>query len=860
MLKYLRLCCKELIGNLSFSLFFIFNLALGLVGFGLLDSFRISFQNQINSQNREIMGADFRIKANRQLPPVIHEIVANEFGKIARSEKVQFFSMVQADNVSRLVSIHAIDKAFPLVGQFGLEGLNIVDDASIGELLSQSPICYLYPELAELLGVKIGDSIKLGHAEFKIAGWVKQDPSALFSNLGLAPRLFISLDQVKNTGLIQLGSRVQYASYYASDDAQMTPKRIYGNIKRAIKKSQLKQPDGYQILRAKEASERINRGMDDLSRFLSLVAMVALFLAGTGAAFIYRAYISSRIRSIAILISQGMSHTKVSIYYLLQLTFLGLLGSFIAIMLVYALLPIVSKALAVFLPRELELRMASSTYGLIVLMGGVGSLLFCLPFLTRIRLIKARQLFQEGNAERLEIPKFDPWFLIASLVLVIGAYAFSCMQAGSIKIGSIFFMGISIGTVIMAAICQTILWSARRLIHKLSLIWRMALKDLVRKRMSTLTSFLCIGVGSLLIALMPQMQRNLELRLQRPEGFTLPTFFIFDMQPEQLATITRTAEDFKAQLKHISPMINARVEKIKGIDLREYVNQNRSGEMKRGFGPMLLRRGANLSYRPALADSEKVLEGEPLIKLQAYDWQSPVPLSLETRFAEELKLEIGDKMLFDIQGLPLEGVVQNTRKVSWNSFQPNFFIIMPPGVLEEAPMTILATITGLKNDDKMLFQKRVLQQAPNISFVDVQDVIQKVLYVLDQLSIAVYLLAGLAILSGLVVLYSIARYEVKMETWMFSLLKVLGADFQLLRKWIIVRFGILGFTASFVGIFLSMGFAYMFWVFVVKDSWHWVISEVLILCPIITLVCVATALLASQKILQSRPQLFLDSR
>lgn len=859
MFKYLRLCCKELIGNLSFSLFFIFNLALGLVGFGLLDSFRISFQNQIDSQNREIMGADFRIKANRPLPPKIHEIVVTQFGKIARSEKVQFFSMVQADNVSRLVNIHAIDKAFPLVGKFGLEDPNISYDSSIGELLSQSPTCYLYPELAELLGVGIGDSIKLGHAEFKVAGWVKQDPSALFSNLGLAPRLFISLDQVKNTGLIQLGSRVQYTSYYASDDAQMSRKQFI-RLKVAIKKSELKQPDSYQIMRAKEASARINRGMVDLSRFLSLVAMVALFLAGTGAAFIYRAYISSRIRSIAILISQGMSHTKVSIYYLLQLTFLGLLGSFIAIMLVYVLLPIVSKALAVFLPRELELRMAFSTYGLIVLMGGVGSLLFCLPFLTRIRLIKARQLFQEGNAERLEIPKFDPWFLIASLVLVIGAYAFSCMQAGSIKIGSIFFVGISVGIVIMAAICQSILWTARRLMHKLSLIWRMALKDLVRKRMSTLTSFLCIGVGSLLIALMPQMQKNLELRLQRPEGFTLPTFFIFDMQPEQLATITKTAEDFKAQLKHISPMINARVEKIKGIDLRKYVNQNQSGEMRRGFGPMLLRRGANLSYRPALADSEKILKGEPLVKLEAYDWESPVPLSLETRFAEELKLEIGDKILFDIQGLPLEGVVQNTRKVSWNSFQPNFFIILPQGVLEEAPMTVLATITGLKNDDKMLFQKRVLQQAPNISFVDVQDVIQKVLYVLDQLSIAVYLLAGLAILSGLVVLYSIARYEVKMEAWMFSLLKVLGADFQLLRKWIIVRFGILGFTASMVGVLLSMGFAYIFWVFVVKDSWYWVIQDIIILCPIVTAVCVLTALMASQKILTSRPKLFLDAR
>ena len=168
-----------------------------------------------------------------------------------------------------------------------------------------------------------------------------------------------------------------------------------------------------------------------------------------------------------------------------------------------------------------------------------------------------------------------------------------------------------------------------------------------------------------------------------------------------------------------------------------------------------MRRGANLSYRPALADSETILEGKPLEAIDDFDWQKSVPLSVETRFAEELELSIGDKLLFDIQGLPLEGVVQNIRKVSWNSFQPNFFIILPPGVLNEAPMTVLGTITGLKADDKASFQKSI-EDAPNVSFVDVQEVIKKVIYVLDQLVVAVYLLAALAIISGLVVLYSIA--------------------------------------------------------------------------------------------------------
>ena len=859
MSKYLRLCSKELSGNLSFSLFFVFNLALGLVGFGLLDSFRVSFQKQVNSQSRELMGADFRIRANVPLPKKIDQLVSQEFNSLQRSEKVQFFSMVQAGIRSRLVNIHAIDSQFPLVGNFELEGSQVESNRSLGEHVESSRNCYLYPELGELLDINLGDTIKVGHADFIVAGWVRRDPSSLFSSLGLAPRLFMALDQIEETGLIRLGSRIQYSSYYSGNELINLRERLNEGLKKRMN-AELEQSDRYQIRLAGDASGRINRGMQDLSHFLGLVAMVALFLAGTGAAFIYRAYLTSRVRSIAILISQGMNRTQVGMYYLVQLGFLGILASILGIITAHLMLPVVSKLLAVFLPRELSLLMPQSTYFLMLSMGGIGSVLFCLPFLTRIRLVQPRQLFQEGSVERLQIPKFDFWFIASSVLLLISTWTFACLQSNSLFIGSIFFVGVMIGVAIMAIICQLLLIVGRKLMDRFSLIWRMAWKDLVRKRFSTLTSFLCIGLGSLLIALMPQMQKNLELRLERPQGFTLPTFFLFDMQPEQLDSLKKVAQSFSARMAHVSPMIRARVEQIKGVDLQKYVDDRTPKEIQRGFGRMLLRRGANLSYRPTLADSETILEGEPLETLDDFDWQKPVPLSLETRFAKELELNIGDKISFDIQGLPLEGVVQNIRKVSWNSFQPNFFIILPAGVLNEAPMTVLGTITGLKSEDKASFQKSVLKDAPNVSFVDVQEVIKKVIYVLDQLVVAVYLLAALAIISGLVVLYSIARYEVRLEAWMFSLLKVLGADFKILRHWIVVRFGILGFLASAVGILLSLVFAYTFWVLVVKDSWYWVIDDVLILCPIITLVCIATALIASQKILQARPQLFLDAR
>ena len=263
---------------------------------------------------------------------------------------------------------------FPLVGNFELEGSQIKSNWPLGKHVENSRHCYLYPELGELLNVDLGDTIKLGHADFIVAGWVRRDPSSLFSSLGLAPRLFMALDQIEETGLIRLGSRIQYSSYYAGFELLNLRERLNGRLKQQMK-TELKQSDRYQIRLAEDASGRINRGMQDLSHFLGLVAMVALFLAGTGAAFIYRAYLTSRVRSIAILISQGMNRTQVGMYYLVQLGFLGILASILGIITAHLMLPIVSKLLAVFLPRELSLLMPQSTHFLILSMGAIGSVL-----------------------------------------------------------------------------------------------------------------------------------------------------------------------------------------------------------------------------------------------------------------------------------------------------------------------------------------------------------------------------------------------------------------------------------------------------------------------------------------------------
>ena len=237
----------------------------------------------------------------------------------------------------------------------------------------------------------------------------------------------------------------------------------------------------------------------------------------------------------------------------------------------------------------------------------------------------------------------------------------------------------------------------------------------------------------------------------------------------------------------------------------------------------------------------------------------PAEVSMEERYAERFGLKLGDILTFNVQEILIEAKIVNFRKVKWNSFQPNFFILFQPGVLEDAPSTFLASLGGLDQNKRIKLQNMIALKFPNVSVVDVNRTVKRILNISDQMVLALKLMAYLSIFAGLVVVFSIARNEVEGRLWELNLLKVLGAKFSDIQKMIQFEFFIIGVFACMFGVTVStlMSYGLAWWFF--ENLWEWTWGISLISIVGVTLMSIIVAWLATRKILKKSPLTLLRS-
>src|SRR5690606_12137907 len=214
--------------------------------------------------------------------------------------------------------------------------------------------------------------------------------------------------------------------------------------------------------------------------------------------------------------------------------------------------------------------------------------------------------------------------------------------------------------------------------------------------------------------------------------------------------------------------------------------------------------------------------------------------------------EIGDTLTFVVQSVPVQGRVVNTRSVDWNSFQTNFFISFQPGVLDSAPKTFVAAISAVADEDRIPVQNSIGTKLPNISVINVSQIVARFLDITDQISWAIRVMAWLSILAGLVVLFSIARYEVKSRLWEINLLKILGANFRDVKSIVQIEFGILGFFAALTGVVLSLLMSYSLSWFIFDSLWSFSFGITGFSILAISALSVLTALVATRSVLKQK--------
>ena len=854
---WLKLAFRELLNNRRFSLFFLFNLALGLAGFIALDSFKESLDNHLGQNSKAILGADIALTSYLPFEEKTLDALEARFPQNTLStRKTSLFTMVATEDQTRLVQITGIEKEFPFYGKMVLKNNGVVESKNVEQSLALSGEAWVYPELLFMLGLKLGGSLKIGEKKFRIADTVLDDPSSSFSSFGLAPRVYLAYSQMQETALLSKKSRISYQRLYRLPDGTDLSGLV---VKLQNKINSFEGSDSkIRILTHKRAGNNLGRLLGYLNDYLGLVAMIAVFLAGIGAAYLFRNYLVHRFREISILMSLGATRQQTYRMVLWQLGLLGTGAALIAIIISLAILPLLPLLLKQFLPNGFETQLSLGSLLFALVLGGVGSLVFCLPVLSRIRTVQPLQLFHKNIGQQDATPVL--WRQALSyLPLLFLSWSLSVWQSHSLIVGSAFVGMLLASILFLGSIAWLVLFLAGKLSQTSgSTMKRLAFRNLQRNRTGAISCFLALALGTLLINLIPQIYQGLQEEVSRPDDFRIPSLFLFDIQPEQMEPLQKTLSAEKVNLNYLSPIVRARLEKVNGNKFdanSKEVSLTREQERQQNFR----RHNLNLSYRTQLSDSEQIVEGRPMTTNFDLDSGKPAEISLEVRYAERMGFKLGDLLTFNVQEVLVEAIVINLRRVQWNSFQPNFFILFQPGVLEDAPGTFVGSIGGLVASRRMNVQNLIVSDYPNVSVIDVTRMVGRVLKISDQMVLALRMMAYLSILAGLVVVFSIARHEVEGRLWELNLLKVLGARFSDIQKMIQIEFAVLGIFAGLFGVAVSliMSYGISWWFF--ENLWKWTWQTSLGSIIGVTSLSVGVAWLATQRTLRSSPLNLLRS-
>ena len=238
--------------------------------------------------------------------------------------------------------------------------------------------------------------------------------------------------------------------------------------------------------------------------------------------------------------------------------------------------------------------------------------------------------------------------------------------------------------------------------------------------------------------------------------------------------------------------------------------------------------------------------------------KQPVEISVEQKYAKSLEIDLNDELEIEVGGVPILAKVVNIRRVRWTSFQPNFFVQMQPGVLDQAPKTFIATLNDLDAEKKENIQNLITQSFPTVSILDVERTGRKILSIVKQMTWALQVMAFLSILAGLVILYSISREKVNDQKWDINLMKILGASFKDLNNIVRLEFGLLGLLASMLGVGLSSLVSFILAEFIFDKVWSFQILLPLGIVTIVVFLCIITAEWATKRTLREKPSSILQ--
>ncbi len=784
-----RLARREMRSGLSgFRIFFI-SLVLGVMAIAAIGSLSEAFLAGLAEQGSVLLGGDVSVGlVHRQTTAAEHAFLAR-YGLVSETASMRAMAYAirnGAEDERQLVELKAADSLYPLYGRVRLSPETALHDA----LKCDRTVCGAAAEetLFDRLHIARGSIIRVGMQDFRINAVLEGEPDRISGGFSLGPHLLISKAALKRSGLVTIGSLIEYSYRIAAPSSFST-----GQFRDAAAHAF---PDaGWEIRTRENPTPGTRSFIDQVAMFLTLTGLTVLAVGGVGAGQAVSAFLDRKRAEIAIFKSLGADGALIFATFFIQIMTIAALAVAVGAI-CGALVPfLVERLYGASLPIPAVLAIYPKPLLLAAAFGLLAAVAFAVPPLARARAIAPASLFRDvvdRSRKKIRWP-----YILASAIAGILVLLLALAIAPSRLFAAEFLGGIAAGLLLLRLVAATLRWSIARLPRAANTNLRLALANLVRPGAATAGVVTALGLGLTLLATVTLLAHTIgaQVRDELPES--APSFFFIDIQPDQTAAFDRVVSRFRsAQDYRRTPMIRGRIVSLKGVAARD---------AKVASGARWALNGdRGITYSAAPPKDTDIAEGH----WWPATYRGPTLISFDAALAKGMDLKIGDVVGLNVLGREIDGRIANLRNVNFGSGRQNFVLILSPGLIDKAPHSFLATIRVAPKDEEPLY-RAVTDAFPNVSAVRVKDAIAQVSAMLQQLSAGIAAAGLVTILAGLLVLAGAIAASQHARLSAATMLKVLGATRGRIFAIYAIEYGLLGVVSGALAIGIATATAWL---------------------------------------------------
>jgi putative ABC transport system permease protein len=749
-----------------------------------------------------------------------------------------------ATDESALVEIKAVDAAYPTAGSPELD-----PPIDLQKNLEEKDGAYgiaVDAALLARLNLKVGDQLHIGNQLFTLRAVLLADPDKLAAGIGYGPRVMMSEQALRATGLIQPGSLVRWLNRVTLGSPEHPASEA--RIKQFVDEANKAFPDaGWEVRTRMKVSPQFSRDLERFTQFLTLVGLTALIIGGVGVANAIRAFVARKQATIATMKSLGATGARVFGLMLLQVMLIALIGITIGSVLGAALPFLASAVFGALLPFPLAPAIYPSEIAAGCAYGVLTALAFSMVPLGHAHDVPVSALFRDRidpDPRRLRLRYLV--MTAAAALLLVGTIL---ILAQDRRIALIYMGATFAGFILLRGVAMLLMAITRRLPPSQHVVLRLAIANIHRPGALTPSIVLSLGLGLALLVALTLIDGNIRNQLHEAKPGETPSFFFLDIPNAQ-------SEDFESFLKSQAPtakitfvpMMRGRITKV---------NETPSESVKpKDNAAWALQGDRGITYADEIPKGSELTEGT----WWPEGYKGPPLVSMEAEVADGLGLKIGDEITVNVLGRSMTAHVANLRKVNWRSFGINFVLVFSPNTFAGAPHSDLASLAfpdGSHEKAEASLLREAAKNFPMVTTIEVKQALDAINDLVGRLAIAVRAASGVALAASILVLAGALSAGQQARLYDAVVLKVLGATRRRLLAAFLAEFGLLGLCTAIFGVIAGAGAAYEIVTRVMHLDFVWLWPQSLLAAGGAILLTIGLGLLSTWRILGRSPAPYL---